>query len=188
MDRASVSGAEGCRFDPYPARQRSAESLLFFYSSPTPMKNCSFKREFMLEAISEALKAKDKGEIPVGAVIVRRGAVIGRGHNLRESENSIFSHAEINALKQASETLKDWRMEECQMYVTLEPCPMCSGTILQSRLQTLFFGSYNPKEGCAGSKLNLLDYPGMSWHTEVWGGIMEPECCSLLKKFFEALR
>lgn len=142
----------------------------------------------MKKALEEAYLAKSKREIPVGAVIVKNGEIIGRGHNQRESNKDIFSHAEINAIKEATLFLKDWRLDNCDIYVTLEPCPMCSGTILQAKFNRVFFGAYNEREGCGGSVINLLDYPGMSWQTECWGGIMQKECSDLLKQFAEEIR
>ena len=143
---------------------------------------------WMEKALEEAYLAKNEMEIPVGAVIVKDGNIIGRGHNLREKNRDIFSHAEINAIKEACNFLNDWRLENCDLYVTLEPCPMCSGTILQTKLSRVFFGAYNEREGCGGSVINLLDYPGMSWQTECWGGIMQENCSELLKKFAAEIR
>ena len=143
---------------------------------------------WMEEALKEAYLAKDKLEIPVGAIIVKEGKIIGRGHNLRERHQDLFSHAEINAIKEACHFLNDWRLEGCDLYVTLEPCPMCAGAILQAKVSRVFFGAYNQREGCGGSLINLLDYPGMSWQTECWGGIKEKDCCDLLKSFASGIR
>ncbi|MBQ7502352.1 tRNA adenosine(34) deaminase TadA [bacterium] len=143
---------------------------------------------FMSEALKEAEASLAEGEIPVGAVIVKDGKIIGRGRNMRERNKDLFSHAEINALKEASLHLKDWRLEECAMYVTLEPCPMCAGAILQSRLKSLCFGALSPREGCAGSIVNILDFPGMSWQVEVNSGLLKERCENILKKFFDSRR
>jgi len=143
---------------------------------------------FMAEALKEAEAALTENEIPVGAVVVKDGKIIGRGRNLRERNRDLFSHAELNAIKEASSYLKDWRLEDCAMYVTLEPCPMCAGAVLQSRLKKLCFGADSPREGCAGSVVNILDFPGMSWHTEVYSGVLKERCEGILKKFFESGR
>lgn len=142
---------------------------------------------FMEEALKEAVLAEEKGEIPIGAVVVKDGTVIGRGHNSRETENSLLSHAEVNAIVQACHELGSWHLEDCDLYVTLEPCPMCSGAILQARMKRVFFGACSEREGCGGTVLNLLDYPGMNWHVECWGGIRAEECSELLSRFFEKL-
>lgn len=176
MDRASVSGAEGCRFDPYPVRH--------FFS----MNISRCDEIFMAEALKEAEAALAENEIPVGAVVVRNGEIIGRGRNRRENDRDLFSHAEVNAIKEASARLKDWRLEDCTMYVTLEPCPMCAGAILQSRLKSLYFGAWNPKEGCAGSVVNILDFPGMNQHTDVHPELLKDRCQEILKKFFDSGR
>ena len=138
----------------------------------------------MLEALKEANLAKETGEIPVGAVIVKDNAIIARGHNLRESLLDITSHAEIEAIRSAIKLLSDWRLENCDLYVTLEPCPMCAGTILQSRIRKVVFGTYNYKNGSAGSVINLLDYPGLDWQTQIESGILASQCQNILDEFF----
>lgn len=143
---------------------------------------------FMAEALKEAEAALAENEIPVGAVVVKDGRIIGRGRNMRERGKDLFAHAELNAIKEASSYLKDWRLEDCAMYVTLEPCPMCAGAVLQSRLKELYFGAFSPREGCAGSVVNILDFPGMSWHTGVHSGLLKKRCEDILKKFFESGR
>ena len=142
------------------------------------------KEKFMLEALKEANLAKETGEIPVGAVIVKDNAIIARGHNLRESLLDITSHAEIEAIRSAIKLLSDWRLENCDLYVTLEPCPMCAGTILQSRIRKVVFGTYNYKNGSAGSVINLLDYPGLDWQTQIESGILASQCQNILDEFF----
>lgn len=142
---------------------------------------------FMDEAIREAKKAAEQGEIPVGAVVVKDGKILAAAHNRREESRSALSHAETEAIALACERLRDWRLDGCEMYVTLEPCPMCAGAIMGARIDTLVFGAYEPKAGCADSVVNLFSYPFE--HTpEVYGGIREEECLALLRSFFEARR
>lgn len=143
---------------------------------------------FMKEALKEAKKAYKKKEVPIGAVIVYKNKIIARGYNLRESKNNSLLHAEIIAIEKACKKLKSWRLEECELYVTLEPCPMCSGAIIQSRIKNIFFGAKDPKSGCAISKALLFE-PGLFNHNvNVAGGILEGECTQLLKDFFKELR
>lgn len=148
------------------------------------MKN---KNDFMAEALKEAQKAYHKGEVPVGCVIVYQNEIIARGHNLREKKQQSYAHAEMLALKKACKRLKTWRLEECDIYITLEPCPMCSGAILQSRIRSIQFGAYEQKFGACGSVFNLFQYP-FNHQVLVEGGIMEMECKSLIQKFFKELR
>ncbi len=143
---------------------------------------------YMKQAILQAKKAEAIGETPVGAVIVHRGKIIARGYNKREKNKSVIEHAEINAIKKASKVLGGWRLPECDMYVTLEPCPMCAGAIIQARINNLYFGAYDYKNGCCGSKVDLFE-PGLFYHdVNVTGGIMEKECSSMLSDFFKRLR
>lgn len=138
--------------------------------------------EFMSIAIEEAKKAAVKGEIPIGAVIVKENKVIAKAHNLRESLKNALCHAEISAINSACKEIDNWRLDGCDMYVTLEPCPMCCGAILQARLRSVYFGAYSLETGCMGTVCNL---PGlMKNHSlEVYGGIMEDECKKLLTEF-----
>ena len=145
------------------------------------------KREFMKEALAEAKKAKTKGEVPVGAVIVKNGKIIARGHNLREEKQNALSHAEIECINMACKVLGTWRLEGCKMYVTLEPCPMCTGAIINSRISTLVFGAFDSKAGCIDSVINLCDYP-FNHKPEIYGGIMEDECKEILSEFFDKIR
>lgn len=145
------------------------------------------KSEFMKEALKEALKAAESGEVPVGAVIVKNEKIIGKGRNMREEKQNALSHAEIEAINNACETLGSWRLEDCEMYVTLEPCPMCTGAIINSRIKTLVFGAYDSKAGSVDSVINLFDYP-YNHKPEVYGGIMEDECLKILQDFFKNLR
>ena len=144
-------------------------------------------KEFMKFAIIEAKKAAEKGEVPVGAVIVKNDEVIAACHNLREEKQNALSHAEIEAINIACQKLNSWRLDDCEMYVTLEPCPMCTGAIINSRIKTVIFGAYDSKMGCMDSVINLCDYP-FNHKVEVYGGIMEDECLTVLQKFFKNLR
>ena len=141
----------------------------------------------MKSALKEAAKAYQLGEVPVGAVIVYNNKIIARGHNTRELSQSVLGHAEINAIKKASKKIGSWRLEDCDIYVTLEPCSMCSGAIIQSRIKNLYFGAYDLKTGACGSVLNLFDYP-FNHKVNVYGGIMEEECSRIIKDFFKELR
>ena len=141
----------------------------------------------MMEAISLAKEAGEMGEVPVGAVIVKNGEIIARGKNERESKQNALSHAEIEAINNACKNTGSWRLEDCEMYVTLEPCPMCAGAIINSRIKTLIFGAYDSKMGSIDSVINLCDLP-YNHKVEVYGGIMEDECLDLLKSFFKTLR
>ena len=142
----------------------------------------------MKMAIAQAKKAAALGEVPIGCVIVYEGKVIGRGYNRRKTDKNTLSHAELNAIKKASKKMGDWRLEECTMYVTLEPCQMCSGAIVQARIPKVVMGCMNPKAGCAGSILNLLDEPRFNHQVEIVKGVLEDECSALLTDFFKALR
>lgn len=141
----------------------------------------------MKAAIKEALKAKNKKEVPIGAVIVLNDKIIARAHNLREKEQLVISHAEINAIKKASKKLGTWRLEDCDLYVTLEPCPMCAGAIIQSRMRHVYFGAYDSKGGALVSKLNLFSIR-FNHQVAFTGGILEDECKLMLQSFFQELR
>ena len=138
-------------------------------------------------AILEAKLAADKGEVPVGAVIVKNGEVIAKGHNLREEKQNALSHAEIEAINLACKKLGTWRLDDCELYVTLEPCPMCTGAIINARIKTVIFGAYDSKMGCMDSVINLCDYP-FNHRPEIYGGIMEDDCLNILQNFFKNLR
>ena len=144
-------------------------------------------KEFMKLAILEAKKAAEKGEVPVGAVIVKDGEVIAACHNLREEKQNALSHAEMEAINLACKKLGSWRLDDCEMYVTLEPCPMCTGAIINARIKTVIFGAYDSKMGCMDSVINLCDYP-FNHKVEIYGGIMEDECLAVLQNFFKNLR
>ncbi|MDJ0288724.1 MULTISPECIES: tRNA adenosine(34) deaminase TadA [Bacillus] len=144
--------------------------------------------QFMQEAISEALKAKQIGEVPIGAVIVFDDQIVSRAHNLRESEQRSIAHAELLAIDEACKMTGSWRLEDAVLYVTLEPCPMCAGAIVLSRVKKVVFGAYDPKGGCAGTLMNLLDDERFNHQSEVIGGVLENECGELLSQFFRDLR
>lgn len=144
--------------------------------------------EYMLLALIEAKKAYDEDEVPVGAVIVKDGVIIGKGHNKREKNHDISSHAEIEAIKQAEKTLGDWRLDGAAMYVTLEPCLMCAGAILQSRISKLVFSLRDPKDGAIVSNYFVYDSPSIHQRPLVYSGVLQDECDTLLKKFFESKR
>lgn len=144
-------------------------------------------KKFMSEALTEARIAFNKGEVPVGAVIVKDGEIIARGHNLREEKQNALSHAEIECINEACKKLGSWRLDGCKIYVTLEPCPMCTGAIINSRIETVVFGAYDLKAGCMDSVINLCDYP-FNHKPQIYGGIMEEECQGILEEFFRNLR
>ena len=142
----------------------------------------------MLEALKEAKKAYEKNEVPVGCVIVKDGKIIARGYNLKEIKCDTTKHAEIIAIQKASKKLKSWRLIDCDMYVTLEPCSMCAGAIIQSRISKLYFGAFDLKTGAVGSVLNLLEDYKFNHQVEFQGGILKNECENILKQFFKELR
>ena len=146
------------------------------------------QERYMKEAIRQAKKARALDEVPIGCVIVYEGKIIARGYNRRNTDENTLSHAELNAIKKASKKLGDWRLEGCTMYVTLEPCQMCAGALMQSRIDKVVIGSMNPKAGCAGSVLNLLEMDGFNHKVEVERGILQEECSTMLSEFFRELR
>lgn len=146
------------------------------------------QEKFMNEAIKEAVKAFEKGEVPIGAVIVKDGKIIARGHNLRETKKQACAHAEIIAIHKACKKLDAWRLNDCDMYVTLEPCPMCAGAIINARIKNLYVGAMEPKFGCTGSKINLLEDVSFNHKVNLETGIKEKESTQLLKQFFKILR
>ena len=146
------------------------------------------QEKYMKQAIREARKAYALGEVPIGCVIVNEGKIIGRGYSRRNTDKSTLSHAEITAIKKASKKMGDWRLEGCTLYVTLEPCQMCAGAIVQARIDEVVMGSMNPKAGCGGSILNLLEMPEFNHQVKVTRGIMEEECSQMLTNFFKELR
>lgn len=152
------------------------------------MRRIRDEEKFMKEAIRQAKKAYALREVPIGCVIVYEGKIIARGYNRRNTDKNTTSHAEINAIRKASKKLGDWRLEGCTLYVTLEPCQMCAGAIVQARIDKVVIGSMNPKAGCAGSVLNLLEMDGFNHKVEVERGVLEEECSTMLSGFFKELR
>lgn len=143
---------------------------------------------YMKEAIRQAQKAWKLQEVPIGCVIVKDGKILARGYNRRNTDKNTLAHAELLAIRKASRVVGDWRLEECTMYITLEPCQMCAGAIVQARIPRVVIGSRNPKAGCAGSILNLLQVPAFNHQVEITEHILEEECSLLLKNFFKELR
>lgn len=143
---------------------------------------------YMRQALEEAHVALSLGEVPIGAVIVLEDKIIGRGHNMRNTNKNPLCHAEISAIQQAAEYMGDWRIEECTLYVTVEPCPMCAGAIVQARIPYVVFGARNSKAGCAGSILDILNEPRFNHQVEVTEGVLAEECAALMKSFFKRFR
>ena len=144
-------------------------------------------KKFMKRALELANKAYALGEVPVGAVIVKNGEIIGEGYNMREQKQNPLSHAEIEAINNAAKKIGCWRLEDCELYVTLEPCPMCTGAIINSRIKTVIFGAYDKNAGSMDSVINLCDYP-YNHKVEIYGGICEDQCKEILQNFFQNLR
>ena len=144
--------------------------------------------KWMKEAIKQAKKAAQKDEVPIGCVIVKDDQIIARSYNKREMKQCSTAHGEILAIEKACKKLGSWRLEDCDLYVTLEPCPMCSGAIIQSRIRNVIFGAYDPKGGCMGSNMNINDVRGFNHYPDIEGGILQDECSRLLKEFFKAKR
>ncbi|MFD1849292.1 tRNA adenosine(34) deaminase TadA [Oceanobacillus bengalensis] len=143
---------------------------------------------YMRQAIKEAKKAQEMEEVPIGAVIVYKDDIIATGHNMRESTQKTLSHAELIAIEEANKKISSWRLEDCTLYVTLEPCPMCAGAIVQSRIKRVVYGAPDPKAGCAGTMMNLLNETRFNHQVELARGILEEECSLLLTNFFQTLR
>ena len=146
------------------------------------------KDKYMKEAIKQAKKAYALEEVPIGCVIVYEGKIIGRGYNRRMTDKTAPAHAELTAIKKACKRIGDWRLDDCEMYVTLEPCQMCSGAIVQSRIKKVYIGCMNPKAGCAGSVMNMLQVPQFNHQVETEKGVLEEECSKMLSDFFKELR
>ncbi len=143
---------------------------------------------YMTEALAEAEKALAAGEVPIGAVMVRGGEIIARGHNLRNTDKNPLRHAEISVIDAAAGIVGDWRLEDCVLYVTVEPCPMCAGAIVQARIPKVVFGTRNSKAGCAGSVLDVLNEPRLNHQVQVEEGILQPQCSEIMKRFFRRFR
>lgn len=144
--------------------------------------------KYMKAALKQARKAIELGEVPIGCVIVYEGKIIGRGYNRRNTDKSVLCHAEITAIKKACKKIGDWRLEDCTLYVTLEPCQMCAGAIVQSRIPRVVMGAMSPKSGCAGTVLNILENPEFNHQVDVTTGVLEKDCSDILKEFFTELR
>lgn len=144
--------------------------------------------KFMKEAVRQAKKAYQLNEVPIGCVIVYEDKIIARGYNRRNTDHNTLAHAELNAIRKASKYLGDWRLEDCTMYITLEPCQMCGGAIVQARVPNVVIGSMNPKAGCAGSVLNLLEMKEFNHRVNVTRGVLEETCSTMLSDFFRELR
>lgn len=148
----------------------------------------SIQEKYMKEPLKQAKKAYAMGEVPIGCVVVHEGKIIGRGYNRRNTDKNTLSHAEITAIRKASKYIGDWRLEECTIYITLEPCQMCAGAIIQARIPEVVIGCMNPKAGCGGSVLNILEMPEFNHQASVTRGVLERECSEMLKLFFSELR
>ena len=144
--------------------------------------------KYMKAAIRQAKKAYALDEVPIGCVIVQNDKIIARGYNRRNTEGNTLAHAELTAIRKASKKTGDWRLEDCTMYVTLEPCQMCAGAIVQSRIPRVVVGCMNPKAGCTGSILNLLNIQAFNHQADLTTGVLEEECSQLMKQFFRELR
>lgn len=152
------------------------------------MKTLTDDEKYMREALKQAKKAYVLGEVPIGCVIVKDDRIIARGYNRRNTDKNTLSHAEITAIRKASKVVGDWRLEGCRLYVTLEPCQMCAGALVQSRIDRVVIGCMSPKSGCAGSVLNLLQMDAFNHQVEIERGVLEEECAKLLTEFFVHLR
>lgn len=152
------------------------------------MTRLTTDEKYMKEAIRQARKAEALGEVPIGCVIEYEGKIIGRGYNRRMVDKTVLAHAEIIAIRKACKKMGDWRLEGCTMYVTLEPCPMCAGAIVQARIPTVVIGSMNPKAGCAGSVMDLLHEDGFNHQVETRTQVLGEECSRMLSDFFRQLR
>ena len=152
------------------------------------MKYNNIDEYYMNEALKQAKKAKKINEVPIGCVIVHNGKIIARGYNRRNTDKSTLAHAEIIAIRKAGKTIGDWRLEDCVMYVTLEPCPMCAGAIVQARIPRVVMGTMNSKAGCAGSVINILQLEKLNHQVEIETGILQEECAAILSGFFKEMR
>lgn len=164
--------------------------MIFDFGLSLKMKGISMTEDekFMRQAIKQAVKAKKLDEVPIGCVIVLGEKIIARGYNRRNTDHTSLAHAEMMAIKKACKRLGDWRLEECTLYVTLEPCQMCAGAIVQSRVKRVVIGAMNKKAGCAGSIFNLLEEERFNHKAEVIRGVLEEECSKMMSDFFKELR
>ena len=152
------------------------------------MRKYTEDEKFMKEAIRQAKKAGEIGDVPIGCVIVHEGKIIARGYNKRNKNKTVLAHAELLSMSKACKIIGDWRLEECTMYIILEPCQMCAGAIVQARIPRVVIGSMNPKAGCGGSILNLLEMQEFNHQVDVTRGVLEEECSEMLSAFFKELR
>lgn len=146
------------------------------------------EEKYMKLALKEAKKAQMEDEVPIGCVIVKDGKVISRSHNTRQKDNKVTSHCELNAIVKAEKKLKDWQLIDCDLYVTLEPCPMCAGAIYQARIKNVYFGAYDLKQGALGSSFNLFEVKTLNHHPSFKGGILEKQCKTIIQEFFKSKR
>ena len=153
----------------------------------TATKEWKEHEKYMREAVRQAKKAAALKEVPIGCVIVHDGAIIARGYNRRTIDKNVLAHAEIIAIRKACRKIGDWRLEDCTMYVTLEPCPMCAGAIVNARIPAVYYGAKDDKAGCCGSVLNLFE-ERFNHHPRIYGRVLEAECAALLQEFFQSLR
>ncbi|MCI9570611.1 MAG: tRNA adenosine(34) deaminase TadA [Lachnospiraceae bacterium] len=174
-------------FYEFPAVYRKQQTAFCLYRKGMESKMTQ-EEKYMREAIRQARKAEALREVPIGCIIVFDGKIIGRGYNRRTVDKNVLAHAELTAIRKACKKIGDWRLEGCTMYVTLEPCPMCAGAIVQARIPRVVIGCMNPKAGCAGSVLDLFHEPGFNHQVEMETGLLGEECSQLLKKFFKELR
>jgi len=151
-------------------------------------RKLSTEEKFMQKAIDQAKRAYKIWEVPIGCVIVKDGKIIARGYNRRNTDHNVLGHAEISAIRKASKKLGDWRLEECEMYVTLEPCQMCAGAIVQARIPKVYIGAMNPKAGCAGSVINILNMREFNHQVDVISGVLGDKCSEMMSQFFRELR
>ncbi len=182
------AGPDPCAGNGIPPQGRTDEKygIIGAMGRTDDMQSEDAKR--MREAIRQAKKAAAMNETPIGCVIVRDGKVIARGYNRRNTDGNTLAHAELSAIRKACRITGDWRLEDCTIYVTLEPCPMCAGAIVQARIPRCVIGAMNPKAGCAGSVLNLLQVAKLNHQVEVTTGVLEEECAALMTAFFRQLR
>ena len=171
-----------------PARQKSDLLLRDSLKLEAQGRQKALDERFMKEALRQAKKAAGLGEVPIGCVIVREGQIISRGYNRRTTDHNVLAHAEIMAMDRACKKIRDWRLSDCTLYVTLEPCPMCAGAMVQSRLGRCVIGSMSDKSGCAGSIINLLQEKGFNHQVEITAGVLGNECSGILSDFFEQMR
>ena len=144
--------------------------------------------KYMKAALKQAERAEEAGEVPIGCVIVKDGKIFARAYNMRQKKRRVTAHAEMLAIEKACKKIKDWRLDGAEMYITLEPCPMCAGAIAASRIKKVYFGAYEPKSGGATSKFNILTESGLNHVTDFEGGVMEEECSTIIKRFFKSKR